>query len=295
MDSKQLSITLLGTGCPVVSTTRYGAANLVRCGELTLLVDVGSGATQRLLQAGSNGAEIDALLLTHLHSDHLVDLYQFVISSWHQHRDRPHKIYGPPGTRAFVQAQMDAWREERELRIAFEQRQTTAPFDIEVIEFSNTGALLEQNGARITAIRVEHEPVEYAFGFVFELGAQKLVLSGDTKRCDALIEAAQGADVLVHEVYQHGRQNADAGTRTTTTLRNVASYHTLSTEVGEVARTAKVGALVLTHIVPPSADPVQLLDDIRAEYAGLAVVGEDLMNINVAARQITWSGASLAF
>ena len=92
--SEKLSITLLGTGCPAVSTTRYGPANLIHCGDLTLLVDVGSGTTQRLVGSGTNGAAIDALLITHIHTDHLVDLYQFIISSWHQNRDRKQVIYG---------------------------------------------------------------------------------------------------------------------------------------------------------------------------------------------------------
>ena len=71
--SHPFAITLLGTGCPVVSPRRYGAGTLVQCGGMTVLVDIGSGVTQRLVEAGSSGAEIDALLITHIHSDHLVD------------------------------------------------------------------------------------------------------------------------------------------------------------------------------------------------------------------------------
>ena len=84
-----MEMILLGTGCPVVSLERYGPATLVRHGGTSLLVDCGSGVTQRLLEAGTPGNEIDGLLLTHLHSDHLVDLFQLVISSWHQGRARP--------------------------------------------------------------------------------------------------------------------------------------------------------------------------------------------------------------
>src|SRR3546814_4243561 len=90
----------LGTGCPVVSTERYGPAQLVVADGAKILVDCGSGVTQRLLAAGTPGRELDALLLTHLHSDHLVDLYQLVVSAWHQGRDRPLPVYGPPGTRS---------------------------------------------------------------------------------------------------------------------------------------------------------------------------------------------------
>ena len=83
-----MQVTLLGTGCPVVSLERFGPATLIEHEEQAILVDCGSGVTQRLLAAGCPGAYLDAILLTHLHSDHLVDLYQLVISSWHQGRER---------------------------------------------------------------------------------------------------------------------------------------------------------------------------------------------------------------
>src|SRR3546814_7661530 len=102
----------LGTGCPVVSTERYGPAQLVVADGAKILVDCGSGVTQRLLAAGTPGRELDALLLTHLHSDHLVDLYQLVVSAWHQGRDRPLPVYGPPGTRRYVEGLMALRSEE---------------------------------------------------------------------------------------------------------------------------------------------------------------------------------------
>ncbi|MDP7220156.1 MAG: hypothetical protein QF565_11810, partial [Arenicellales bacterium] len=89
---EKLSITLLGTGCPSVSTTRYGPANLVHCGEMTLLVDVGSGATQRLVGCGTSGGALDGLLITHIHTDNLVDIYQFNITYRHPKRNRKHVI-----------------------------------------------------------------------------------------------------------------------------------------------------------------------------------------------------------
>lgn len=291
----EFSVTLLGTGCPNVSPRRYGAGNLVRCGALTLLVDIGSGVTHRLVEAGSNGAEIDALLITHIHSDHLVDLYQFIISSWHQSRDRPQVIYGPPGIKRFVEAQMAAWQDERELRIEFEKRTSTAAFKIDVHEFDESGVLISTDDATVSAVRVDHDPIEYAFGFVFETEGRKLVLSGDTRPCDALIEASRGADVLVHEVFQHGRSRAPSGTRTAESIEQVESYHTLSTDVGDVARKADVGALILTHLVPPDADPGALIEDARKGFNGFVAVGEDLMKIDIAQRRVAWRQATVGF
>lgn len=279
MRAVPLEIVLLGTGCPSVSTERYGAGTLVRAGGLNLLVDVGSGVTQRLAGAGSASAAIDALLITHIHSDHMMDLYQLVISSWHGGRVRGHRIFGPPGTRAFVAAMMEAWRAEREMRIAHERRTSVAAFDLEIVEFEDSGVLIEEDGARVSAVKVDHAPVVPAFGFVIEAGGRKAVLSGDTVYCPELVLAADGADVLVHEVFVHGAMKP-TGNRTEAGLAAVASYHTLSTEVGRVAREARARLLVLSHIVPPNADRVLMLEHARAEYDGPVVIGEDLMRID---------------
>ncbi|MEM7633973.1 MAG: MBL fold metallo-hydrolase [Pseudomonadota bacterium] len=275
--------TLLGTGCPVVNPRRYGAGTLVECAGKCFLVDIGSGVTQRLVQAGSNGAQVDALLLTHLHSDHLVDLYQFIISSWHQNRDRPQVIYGPPGTQKFVDAQMDAWKAERTLRIDFEKRRSTAAFEIEVVEVEDSCEIMSQSNARVSAVRVEHPPVEPAFGFAFEAAGMKLVLSGDTRPCDALVAAARDADVLVHEVFAHSLDDPAliAGSRTAETIDAVASYHTTADQVGRIARDANVKCLVLNHIVPPDADERKLIAAVRRHYSGPVVVGEDLMSCDL--------------
>jgi ribonuclease Z len=197
-----MDVTLLGTGCPIADPDRYGAGNLIRTGDLTFLVDVGSGATQRLLEAGSSSAEIDAVFITHMHSDHLVDLYQLLMSSFHQSRAKPHRIFGPPGIGKFIDGLMELWREERELRIQHEKRASAAAFDLEVTEFEE-GVIWDQGGAKISAVRVEHAPIKYAYGFIFEADGQIVAFSGDTKYCPALNQAARGADALIHEVFVH--------------------------------------------------------------------------------------------
>jgi ribonuclease Z len=283
-----MQLTLLGTGCPQVDTGRYGPANLVRRGGKAFLVDCGSGVTQRLLAAGSGGAAIDALFLTHLHSDHLVDFFQLVISSWHQGRDRPQIVYGPKGTRRFVEATLAAWKPDLDQRIAHERRPSTKALEVEVREFE-AGVLLEEEGLRVAAVAVAHQPVRYAYGFVFEAEGTKLVLSGDTAYCPALIDAAQGADILVHECYIH-REMKPSPSRTPEGQRNVAAYHTLSHEVGKVAAAAGARCLVLNHFVPVRFDKEALLAEVRRDYAGPIVVGEDLMHFDLAAGTLRHEG-----
>ncbi len=296
-----MEITLLGTGCPVVHTARYGPAQVVCHDGHAVLVDCGSGVTQRLLAAGLTGRDLDAVLLTHLHSDHLVDLFQLIVSSWHQGRDRPQRVFGPPGTRAYVDGLMALWRPELEQRIAHERRPSTAALEVEVTEIGpNSGAspglgeVLTLGALRVEAFDVEHQPVRHAFGFVFRTPEARLVLSGDTRACAAVVEAARGADLLVHEVFVHREMPVAPGLRSAETVANVASYHTLSSEVGKIAAEAGVGCLALTHFVPPGIDRKALLAEVAADFDGPVVIGEDLMTLEPGTGRISHAGAVLS-
>jgi ribonuclease Z len=288
-----MQVTLLGTGCPQVHPQRFGPASLVRANGQQFLVDCGSGVTQRLLAAGSSGAELDAVLLTHLHSDHVVDLYQLIISSWHQGRERPQRIFGPAGTRAFVEATMAIWRREREQRIAWERRPSTAALDLDVVEFAE-GPIHDVGGVRIAAFAVDHRPVQPAFGFRFEMGGCRVAFSGDTTVCDNLVTWAKDADLLVHECFIHQEMLARRGGRADQGLHNVAAYHTLSSAVGKVASRAGARLLVLNHFVPVAFDRDALLREVSADFPGPVVIGEDLLTVDVANRTIGLEGLRLA-
>jgi ribonuclease Z len=239
------------------------------------------------------GRALDALLLTHLHSDHLVDLYQLIVSSWHQGRDRPLPVYGPPGTRRYVEGLMALWEPELSLRIAHEKRPSTEALKVEVREIAG-GEALAFGGLAVEVVEVDHKPVRHAFGFVFRAGGLSLALSGDTRRCQELIEAARGADLLVHEVFIHREMPVVPGVRSAETVANVAGYHTLSSEVGKIASEAAVQALALTHFVPPAADRAVLLAEVAADFAGPLVLAEDLLRIDLAARRVAYGNALVA-
>ena len=275
-----MELTLLGTGCPSVDHKRFGPSNLITSNKTKVLVDCGSGITQRLHQLKVSSADIDALFFTHLHSDHVVDLYQLIISSWHSYRTKPWKIYGPKGTKKFVNKIMDAWADERKLRIFYEARASTKAFQIDVIEFNSSGAIKVKD-LEIKYFEVDHKPVKYAYGFTFINNNKKLTISGDTKPCENLMKYAQKSDVLLHEVFIEGEILKTNKMRTKKTLHNVKSYHTTSSQVGKVAFITQSKKLVLTHFVPTQFNKNRLKKVVKSDFGKDPIIGEDLMTINI--------------
>jgi ribonuclease Z len=202
-------------------------------------------------------------------------------------------VFGPRGTRRFVEGTMALWEAERSARIAHELRPSTAAFEIEVVEIE-AGTIWDDGTMRITAVAVAHQPVRDAFGFVFEAGGRKLVFSGDTAYCPALVEAARGADALVHECFVH-REMKPSPNRSAEGMRNVAAYHTLPAEVGRVAREAGARLLVLNHFVPTRFDRAALVAEVRETWRGPLVVGEDLMSYDCETRVLSHREARLSF
>jgi ribonuclease Z len=216
-----------------------------------------------------------------------------VISSWHQGRDRPQRVFGPPGTKRYIDGLMALWKPELEQRIAHERRPSTAALEVEVAEIA-PGERLAIGAIAVDVVEVEHQPVKHAFGFVCTGDGRRIAISGDTRRCPALIAAARGAEILVHEVFIHREMPVTPGVRSAETVANVMAYHTVSDEVGKVAREAGVGCLVLSHFVPPSFDKPALLAEVKRDFAGPVVLGEDLMTIDAATGAIDLRGAHLA-
>ncbi len=275
-----MQLTLLGTGCPSVDYKRFGSSNLVSTNKTNILVDCGSGVTQRLNQLKISSSKIDALLLTHLHTDHVVDLYQLIISSWHSYRIKPWIIYGPNGTKKFVNKIMDAWKDERKQRINYEARSSIQAFTIKVKEFKSYGNI-KINDLDISYFQVDHKPVKFAYGFNFFYNKKKLTISGDTRPCENLMLQAQNADVLLHEVFIDGEIKETNKMRTAKTLHNVRDYHTPSTIVGKVAKLTNCKKLVLTHFVPTKFNQSKLKRVVKKDFGKNPIIGYDLLKIKI--------------
>ena len=275
-----MELTLLGTGCPKVDYKRFGPANLISTKITNILVDCGSGITQRLDQVNISTADIDALFLTHLHSDHVIDLYQLIISSWHSYRTKPWKIYGPKGTKKFVSKIMNAWKEERMQRINYENRSSTKAFNIIVKEFSTAGTINIKD-LKIRYFEVDHKPVPFAYGFCFLKNKKKLTISGDTRPCENVMKFGQLSDVLLHEVFIEDEIKETNKMRTLKTLHNVKDYHTPSSIVGKIASLTRCKKLVLTHLVPTKFNEKKLKKIVKKDFGKDPIIGRDLLKIKI--------------
>ena len=266
-----MQVTLLGTGLPFPNPRRRGPGYVVRAGAGGLLVDCGSGVVVRLVEAGVPLDSIEHVFITHLHSDHYIDLGHFIICRWIYGDDAPWHIYGPPGLRLMVDQLLEMHRPDLERRMKIRSVRREMP-NIVVHEIDQ-GLAAEIDGVKVSAFDVDHFPLEQPFGYRFESKDRRIVLSGDTCPCENLIRHAHRADILIHECMQYEKWAAPEIDKSHT-----AHAHTSPERLSLVARDAAVGMLVTTHMMP-DAVPRELSEIIRRDYNGPLAIGEDLMTL----------------
>jgi len=276
-----IEVTLLGTGSPMIDPNRAGPATLVRAGGQTFLVDAGRGVLMRAAAVGVGAADVTALLLTHLHSDHITDLTDVITTRWITTFTRtPLRVIGPPGTAAVVEATLAALAPDIGYRIGH-HADITEPPSVEVEEVTD-GVVWGRDGVRISVGPTDHRPVEPTIGFRVEFEGASMVLAGDSVPCASLDALAAGADALVHTVIRKDLIQLVPNQR----LRDILDYHSSVEQAANTAARAGVGTLILTHYVPPLAPGQE--DAWRAlaatEFDGTVELGDDLHRVEVTAR-----------
>ncbi|MGE2714929.1 ribonuclease Z [Mycolicibacterium litorale] len=275
-----IEVTLLGTGNPIPDPLRAGPATLIRAGTQTFLVDCGRGVQQRMAAAGAAANGLTALLLTHLHSDHIADLGDVLVTRWvttFAPHPAPLPIIGPPGTAEFVEDTLKAMRFDIGYRIAH-HADLTAPPPVEVEEVT-AGVVWGRDGVSIRVGRTDHRPADPTIGFRIEHDGASVVLAGDTVPCLSLDELAAGAGALVHTAIRKDLIEAMPAQR----IREVAEYHSSVEQAAATAERAGVGILVLTHYMPAIAPGQE--EDWRARAAAVfprqIELGDDLHRVEV--------------
>ena len=280
-------VTLLGTGNPRPSIERFGPATLVEttgAQPRRLLVDAGRGAATRLFQLGEASllAGVDCVLLTHLHSDHVVGLPDLWLTGWMFGRARPLPLRGPTGTVALANGLAAAFAFDIHSRRDVDEKLPAAGVELDAVEVQ-PDAPFECGGFRVTAFTVDHGPVVPAYGYRVEVDGRVIVFSGDTRATDAVTRRARGADLLVHEVVspdvERRRAKVDPAL-----IERIIARHTLPEEAGRLFTAAAPRLAVYSHVVPSVTRAEDLLGPTRRTYKGPLEVGEDLMAIEVGER-----------
>ena len=252
---------------------------------------------------GSGGLPLGSLagvLLTHFHSDHIGELGEVTFARWTSGQAEPLDVYGPAGVEKVVAGFQAAYELDVSYRIAHHGADILPPdgakadgHAIALTDDAPSHVFYDEDGLRITAFLVEHEPISPALGYRIDYGGRSVVVSGDTIRSANLEAASKGVDVLVHEVLSDAmiggaaRALEGAGNeRTAKMLRDTLDYHTFPADVHALAADADVKLLVLSHLVPPlpAAQAEGVFMRGRAEDApNDAVVAVDGMHIGLPA------------
>lgn len=275
----EMRVTLLGTGTPFPRRGQACASILVEAGGHKFLLDCGPGAPANFASLEIPFAEVDKVFLTHHHVDHIGGLDHFWIGGWTYGRRTPLRIWGPPGTNDIVEhlRGIYAWDIETRRRV-FE---TLAGSELVSTEYGE-GVVHDGDGLKITAFEVDHTPPQNTFGFRVEAAGRTMVFSGDTKRCQNLIDHAQGADLIIHESFPPVELYAAKAGRPAEVAHNIAEVvHTSPREVGAVMAETNPRLGVIYHMYNNDDVIGPALAQVRENYQGRFEIGHDLMVINI--------------
>tara|TARA_B110000503_G_C7033482_1_gene365060 strand:+ start:105 stop:998 length:894 start_codon:yes stop_codon:yes gene_type:complete len=275
---------ILGSGTPNPDPERSGSAYAVIVDDTPYLIDFGPGIIRSAAALSPawggeiKGASVENLehaFLTHIHSDHSAGLSDLLLTPWVMGRENRLQLFGPPGLEKMALSILDAYQEDIDYRVNGTQPANKTGYKFEFTELKN-GIVFQDNNLTVEAFKVNHGDFDDAFGFRFTSKDKVIVFSGDTGPSKSLEKYANGADILVHEVY------SQAGFLKKTLEWQIyhQGHHTSTHEVGEIATRAQPKLLVLSHILFWGSEPEDILRETQETYKGEIKIAEDLMVIN---------------
>lgn len=288
-----LHVLLCGAGGPLPDPKRSGPCVAVIAGETIVIVDAGTGGSRQLVNMQVPTGEIAAQLLTHFHSDHIDGLGEMAMLRWiNAGNDSPLPVIGPVGTNNVVSGFNQAYSADVQYRHehhgdkvaplsggGMSAREFVLPPDGERI------TIFEKDDLVVSALAVDHAPVNPAVAYRFDYKNRSVLVSGDTKKSANLEEMAMGVDLLVHEALAPNLvavMNRAAKKNSNAILEKIANdiidYHTSPAEVAEIAEAAQVGHLLYYHVLPPLIAPgmeAAFLEGVDEVYDGSYAVGVD--------------------
>jgi len=282
----EFKVTLLGTASPQPRPDRFGPSTLVEAGGQKFIIDAGRGVPIRLRQLGIQLGKIDALFITHYHSDHTSGIPDLWLTGWlppaYARRTTPFRVIGPVGAKDLIGNLERAYALDIKIRLE-DEKLPPSGIQTEVKEFEQDGIVYEKDGVKVIAFTVDHgAAIKPAVGYRIEYQGHAAVISGDTRYDQNVIKNGTGADVLIHEV-----ASARPELMSNLFIQRIIDHHTTPEEAGRVFAQAHPKLAAYTHLVLLSSPTVSepTLDEVVAEtrknYAGPLEVGEDLMSFDI--------------
>ena len=273
-------LVLLGTkGGPAIRTGGpWPTSSLLELGGRTIIVDCGLGVTRGIVDAGLSLKSLDLVFVTHLHSDHVLELGPLLHTAWTAGLATPVNVYGPAGTGHCWQHFLQSMAFDVEIRAADEGRPDLRDL-VSISEFSE-GQVFDEAGLVVSALRVEHPPVTECYALRFAYRDRSLVFSADTAYFPPLADFARGADILVHEaMLADGIERLVARTGNGARLReHLLASHTMADDAGRIAAVAEVRHLVINHLIPaddPAIGEADWIAAVRKTWPGRLTIGRD--------------------
>ena len=289
-----IHVFVCGAGTPLPDPMRGGPCLAVIAGDTHIVIDAGSGGVRTLTRMGYPVGEIDAVFLSHLHSDHMDGLGELLMQAWvNGGRDVPLPVYGPEGVQELVSGFNAAYRIDSTYRtahhgtdIANPEGRGGAPVVIGLPPGPDGRAVVfDEGGVTVTAIRVDHSPVDNAFGFRIDYKGRSVAISGDTVYSANLVAASKGADLMFHEALNpsmvasmHEAALASGRTGVAQILNDILTYHATPEDAARSAEEAGVSRLVFYHTIPPlpsRALNALFMKDAKSLFSGKMEVAED--------------------
>ena len=285
-----LQVVVCGSASPLGNSPNHAQACLaVLTPEHFFLFDVGARAPLRIAQARLPLGRLDGVFLTHFHSDHIAGLPDVNLASWVQGRPMPLMVYGPEGVETVVEGFNAAYALDRGYRVAHHGADTLPPAlgPMAATALPETGVVWADETLTIRTVRVDHDPASPALGYRIDYGGRSVVISGDSNASAALFSLAEGADLLFHDALSRTlldpmiTQAKAAGLDPLPKIMtDVMEYHADVESLLAPAKAAKVGQLVLYHLVP--VPPNGLAERLfRRGLPEAVILAQDLQRFNL--------------
>lgn len=280
-------VALLGTkGGPAVRPgSSLPTSNLFCLNGQQIVVDCALGVTKGLIDQGMQLRDLSLIFITHLHSDHYLELGPLLHTAWTTGLKTRVDIYGPAGLDVYWDGFLASMKSDIDLRIEDEGRPDLR--GLVTIHVIDAGHVMDHCGVSVSAIRTEHPPLVDTFALSFETADNHIVFSGDTARLEALEDFARGADLLIHEAMLEAALPAlmaRIGNGSEKLMEHWLRAHTFAHDAAITATNAGVKRLALSHLIP-SDDPDYGPKDWREACAGHfdreLIVGHDGIRIDL--------------